>query len=61
VRATLSRHGLVYATSAATRSRGHTRLLLTAVRRLGAGHYTLALTSRHQRRRSTSLEQITIA
>jgi hypothetical protein len=58
--ASLSRQGIVYATGSATRNHGRTRLLLTVLRRLHPGRYTLALTSRHRTRVTTNREQVTI-
>jgi hypothetical protein len=61
ISASLSRHGIVYATGAGTHSRSGTRLLLRAFRRLAPGRYTLALTSHEGRRATTSRQQVTIA
>ena len=59
--ASLARHGVVYATGAATtRSRGRTQLLLTAIRRLDPGRYTLTLNSRDGKRVISSRQQVTI-
>ena len=60
VSASLARHGIVYATGAATRTGSRTRLLLTAIRRLDPGRYTLTLNSRHGKRVTTSRQQVTI-
>jgi hypothetical protein len=62
VSASLARHGIVYATGAATRTRSRSRtlLLLTAIRRLDPGRYTLTLNSRHGNRVTTSRQQVTI-
>jgi hypothetical protein len=51
-RATLSRHGVVYAAGTARLARGRTSLRLRPVRRLAPGRYTLTLisgTGRHER------------
>jgi hypothetical protein len=59
-RATLSRHGVAYARGVATRSHDRTRLLLTPLRRLDAGVYTLTLVGRDGHAAASRL-QITIA
>jgi hypothetical protein len=56
-RATLSRHGVVYATGAASDTRGRMSLRLSSVRKLAPGRYTLTLISgngSHERIRSQS-------
>ena len=56
-RATLSRHGLVYARGAATRgAHGSLRLRVTALRALHVGRYTLTLTSGSGRHEHTRTE-----
>jgi hypothetical protein len=60
-RATLSRAGVTYATGTAQTTRGGTRLLLTQRRTLRPGRYTLALTSHHGTRQTTTHQQISVA
>jgi hypothetical protein len=56
-RATLSRHGAVYAAGTAVEANGHMSLRLLPLRRLRSGRYTLTLISgagRHETIRSES-------
>jgi hypothetical protein len=61
VHATISRGRVVYAIGASVNvGRGHTRLMLTDLRRLNRGRYTLTLRSRHHRIATTRRLQITV-
>ncbi|HTR73158.1 MAG TPA: hypothetical protein VMG80_06125, partial [Solirubrobacteraceae bacterium] len=62
MRATLSRHGLVYASGAAVKgARGGLRLRVTPLRALRAGRYTLTLTSGGGRHEHTRTEAFTLS
>jgi hypothetical protein len=60
-RASLSRHGVIYAAGYARHTRAGVRTWLLAARRLARGRYTLTLTSRPGRRQITTRTQVTIA
>jgi hypothetical protein len=60
-RATLSRHGVVYAAGTARTARGSMSLRLLPVRRLRPGKYTLTLTSGTGKHRRTSSEAFTLS
>jgi Glycine rich protein len=60
IRVSLSRGGVVYATGTATTTDRHTRLLLQANRRIGAGRYTLTLTQRTGDRRVIDRWRLTL-
>jgi hypothetical protein len=60
-RATLSRHGIVYAAGTARRRRGRMSLRLIAVRSLRPGRYTLTLTSGSGAHRTTRSEPFTLS
>ena len=59
-RASLSRHGVIYATGYARQTRGGVRTWLLAARPLARGRYTLTLTHRHRGHQITTRRQITI-
>jgi hypothetical protein len=59
-RASLSRHGVIYATGYARQTRAGMRTWLLAARRLARGRYTLTLTSRPGHRQIPTRTQSTI-
>jgi hypothetical protein len=60
-RATLSRHGVVYAAGTARLARGRTSLRLLPVRRLAPGRYTLTLISGTRRHERISTQSFTLS